>query len=159
MATEEAPVTQAAKPEQARYVLITECLQNDFILNPECRLSLPEPVSRLMLLGRRRFDPVKKGRDDKGCLPGEAIACGPLGLFLDQTIGRRRRGEDGQGVLHVINIRDWHVPDENYDFERRRYGAHCEAGSWGAGYVDGLQEWLDPGGSTPDEKARYFEEG
>ena len=145
------------KREEPRYVLITECLQNDFLLNPECRLSLPEPVSRLMLLGRRRFDPVKA--TGKGCLPGEAIACGPLALFLEQTIGRRRRDEDGQGVLHVINIRDWHEADENYDFERRRYGAHCEAGSWGAQYVDGLGRWLDPRGSKPSEKARYFEEG
>ena len=59
------------------------------------------------------------------------------------------RGEDGRGVLHVINIRDWHVPDDNYDFERRRYGAHCEAGTWGAGYVDGLEGWLDPAGPLP----------
>jgi len=35
------------------------------------------------------------------------------------------------------------VPDENYDFERRLYGTHCEAGSWGAGYIDGLEKWLD----------------
>jgi hypothetical protein len=153
----------AAKPpterrEDARYVLITECLQNDFILNPECRLSLPEPVARLMLLGQKRFQPLKHdGR--RGSLPSDAIAAGPLGLFLDRTIGRRRRGEDGKGVLHVINIRDWHVPDENYDFERRRYGAHCEEGSWGAAYVDGLKQWLDPGNADLAEKARYFEEG
>src|SRR5262249_24576643 len=106
---------------------------------------------------RRRFDPMKA--DGRGCLPGEAISCGPLGLFLEQTIGRRRRGEDGRGVLHVINIRDWHVPDENYDFERRRYGAHCEAGGGGAGYVEGLQEWPAPAGSQLIDKARYFEEG
>ncbi len=92
-------------------------------------------------------------------LPAKAVAAGPLGLFLEQTIGRRRRGEDGRGVLHVINIRDWHVPDDNYDYERRRYGAHCEAGTWGAGYVDGLEGWLDPAGPLPSEEARYFEEG
>ena len=43
--------------------------------------------------------------------------------------------------------------------ERRRYGAHCEAGTWGAGYVDGLEGWLDPAGSPPSEEARYFEQG
>ncbi len=92
-------------------------------------------------------------------LSAKAVAAGPLGLFLEQTIGRRRRGEDGRGVLHVINIRDWHIPDDNYDSERRRYGAHCEAGTWGAGYVDGLEGWLDPAGPLPSEEAQYFEQG
>jgi hypothetical protein len=112
---------------------------------------------RAVLLGRRRFE-LKAGAGGRR-LPAEAIAAGPLGLLLEQTVGRRRRGEDGRGVLHVINIRDWHVPDDNYDFERRRYGAHCEAGTWGAGYVDGLEGWLDPAGSPLSEEGRYFEQG
>ena len=143
--------------DESRYVLITECLQNDFLLNEACRLSLPESVVRSVLLGRRRFE-LKRGEDVRRPSP-KAVAAGPLGLFLEQTVGRRRRGEDGRGVLHVINIRDWHVPDDNYDLERRRYGAHCEAGTWGAGYVDGLETWLDPGGPLPSEEARWFEEG
>ena len=143
--------------EESRYVLITECLQNDFLLNPECRLALPEAVVRGVLLGRGRFD-LKTGEGVRR-LPAKAVAAGPLGVFLEQTIGRRRRGEDGHGVLHVINIRDWHVPDDNYDFERRKYGAHCEAGTWGAGYVDGLEGWLDPAEALPSTEARYFEEG
>jgi hypothetical protein len=156
-------LAMAAAPENApqddepRYVLITECLQNDFVLNSECRLSLPEAMVRAVLLGRRRFE-LDAG-DGVRRLPAKAISAGPLGLFLEQTIGRRRRAQDGRGVLHVINIRDWHVPDDNYDFERRRYGAHCEAGTWGAGYVDGLEGWLDPAGPLPSEEARYFEEG
>lgn len=147
------------RPEDdaSRYVLITQCLQNDFLLNPECRLSLPESVVRAVLLGRRRFE-LKTGEGVRR-LPASAVAAGPLGLFLEQTIGRRRRGEDGRGVLHVINIRDWHVPDDNYDAERRRYGSHCEAGSWGARYIDGLEGWLDPADSPPSEEARYFEQG
>src|SRR6266536_3263324 len=153
----------AAAPENApqddepRYVLITECLQNDFVLNSECRLSLPEAMVRAVLLGRRRFE-LDTG-DGVRRLPAKAISAAPLGLFLEQTSGRRRRGQDGRGDLHVINIRDWHVPDDHYDFERRRYGAHCEAGTWGAGYVDGLEGWLDPAGPLPSEEARYFEEG
>jgi hypothetical protein len=143
--------------DAARYVLITECLQNDFLLNPECRLSLPESMVRAMLLGRRRFE-LKTGEGVRR-LPSEAVGAGPLGLFLEKTIGRRREDKDGRGVLHVINIRDWHVPDDNYDVERRSYGSHCEAGSWGAGYADGLEGWLDPAGSLPSEEARYFEEG
>jgi hypothetical protein len=122
-----------------------------------------------VLLGQRRFE-LKTGESLRD-LPAEALAEGPLGLFLDRTIGRRMREEDGKeqdgkeqhskGVLHVINIRDWHVPDDNYDFERRRYGAHCEAGTWGAGYVDGLEKWLDPAAADPmlSKRARYFEQG
>jgi len=143
--------------EVSRYVLITQCLQNDFLLNPECRLALPETMVRAMLLGRRRYE-LRTGEGVRR-LPAAAVGAGPLGLFLEQTVGRRRRGEDGRGVLHVINIRDWHVPDDNYDDERRRYGAHCEAGTWGAGYIDGLEGWLDPAGSLLSEEARYFEEG
>ena len=145
------------RDDTSRYVLITECLQNDFLLNPECRLVLPEAMVRAVLLGRRRFE-LKAGEGGRR-LPAEAVAAGPLGLFLEQTIGRRRSDVDGRGVLHVINIRDWHVPDDNYDFERRRYGAHCEAGTWGAGYADGLEGWLDPAGSPPSEEGRYFEQG
>ena len=40
--------------------------------------------------------------------------------------------------MHVINIRDWHVPGHGYDVERRAYGSHCESGTWGVRYVDGL---------------------
>jgi len=148
---------ETPQADESRYVLITQCLQNDFLLNQECRLALPEAVVRAVLLGRRRFE-LKTGEGLRR-LPAKAVAAGPLGVFLEQTIGRRRRGEDGRGVLHVINIRDWHVPDDNYDFERRRYGAHCEAGTWGAGYVDGLEGWLDPAGPLPSKEARYFEQG
>ena len=142
---------------ESRYVLITQCLQNDFLLNDECRLSLPEPIVRAVLLGQSGLEP-KAGESVRG-LSAKAVAAGPLGLFLERAIGRRRRGEDGRGVLHVINIRDWHIPDDNYDSERRRYGAHCEAGTWGAGYVDGLEGWLDPAGPLPSEEAQYFEQG
>jgi hypothetical protein len=141
---------------EARYVLITQCLQNDFLLNPECSLSLPVAEARTMLLGRGRFE-LTTGEGLRR-LPPAAVAAGPLGLFLDRTVGRRRRGEDGWGVLHVINIRDWHVPDPYYDLERRTYGPHCERGTWGAGYVDGLERWLNPAGPAWEE-ARYFEEG
>src|SRR4051812_9429195 len=143
--------------DEPRYVLITECLQNDFLLNAQCRLGLPEAIARSVLLGR------KAGRvtasDGIRRFPGKAVAAGPFGQFLDETIGSRMRGEQSRGVLHVINIRDWHVPDDNYDFERRLYGTHCEAGTWGAGYIDGLERWLDPADSLDDEEARYFEQG
>ena len=62
-------------------------------------------------------------------------------------------------MLDVINIRDWHVPGDAYDAERRSYGSHCERGTWGAAYIEGLQHYLDPGGAPVNEEARYFEEG
>ena len=36
---------------EPRYVLVTQCLQNDFFLNRECRLFLPDHAARAMLLG------------------------------------------------------------------------------------------------------------
>jgi hypothetical protein len=151
-----APET-ALQADEARYVLITECLQNDFVLNAQCRLALPEPVVRSVLLGREAAR--VKASEGVRRFPAKAVAEGPLAQFLDDTIGSRLRGEASRGVLHLINVRDWHVPDDNYDFERRLYGTHCEAGTWGAGYVDGLERWLDPGTPLPDEEARYFEQG
>ena len=38
---------------QARYVLITECLQNDFFLNPECRLYLSDAEVKKLLVAKR----------------------------------------------------------------------------------------------------------
>ena len=143
--------------EEPRYVLITECLQNDFVLNAQCRLALPEAVARSVLLGREAARITAS--DGIRRFPAKAVAEGPVGQFLDETIGSRMRGEESRGVLHVINIRDWHVPDDNYDFERRLYGTHCESGTWGAGYIDGLERWLDPADSLEDEEARYFEQG
>jgi hypothetical protein len=62
-------------------------------------------------------------------------------------------------VLHVINIRDWHVPGDSYDAERREFGRHCEAGTWGADYIEGLEKYLDPEEPHPNGKARFCERG
>ena len=97
-----ANVGQAAGP---RYVLITQCLQNDFFLNPECQLALPEVAAAKLLIGGSAED-----------LPGgrglhKEIEHGPLGLFLEATVGQRMRSpKDCEGSLTVINIRDWHLP-------------------------------------------------
>src|SRR6476659_3155718 len=103
----------AARDDRPRYVLITECLQNDFVLNGQCRLALPESIARSVLLGRKTPQaklPRPKATDGIRRLSPEAIAEGPLALFLDDTVGTRMREENSRGVLHVINIRDWHVP-------------------------------------------------
>jgi nicotinamidase-related amidase len=128
-----------------RYVLLTECLQNDFFLNKECRLSLPDHILRSMLLRRADFE-LDLGTGSRRRIPSEAIERGPLGLFFDGVMTNRPRDQDGVRRLDVINIRDWHECDPNYDAERRTYGPHCEADTWGAAYVEGFERYLDPGG-------------
>jgi len=148
----------AAPAAGTRYVLITQCLQNDLFLNRDCRLFLPDAAVRTMVLGSGSFD-KDLGTASRRKLTSKELAAGPLGLFLEETIGRRRREEDGTGILDVINIRDWHVSDDAYDVERRIYGAHCERGTWGAAYLEGLESHLDPLGAPITEEARFFEEG
>ena len=48
----------AAAPgsESARYVLLTQCLQNDLFLNRECRLVLPDLAVRTMLMSKKSYD-------------------------------------------------------------------------------------------------------
>jgi hypothetical protein len=132
--------------DHARFVLITECLQNDFFLNGDCRLRLPDTIVTQMLLGPRDFD-VRAGGNTQNEERAEAIANGPFGLFLRGCAGRRVE-DHTLPVLHVINVRDWHVPGEGYDFERRVYGTHCAAGTWGVRYLDGVERYLDPTGTS-----------
>ena len=74
--------------DEPRYVLITECLQNDFLLND----GVPAVAAGADRAGGAawpsRFE-LKAGEGGRR-LPAEAVAAGPLGLFLEQTIGRRR---------------------------------------------------------------------
>ncbi|WP_413811836.1 hypothetical protein [Streptomyces sp. OE57] len=126
----------------SQYILITQCLQNDFFLNLDCQLSLPDSaVSKLLLDSESGASLRTEGH--RRVLSEAELGRSPLARFLDATVGSRMRGH-GDGVLHLINIRDWHVPGEAYDLERRQYGAHCEAGTWGAAYVDGLTDVLAP---------------
>jgi hypothetical protein len=141
--------------DHARFILITECLQNDFFLNGDCRLRLPDTVVTQMLLGPREFD-LRAAGNVPDQERADAIRNGPFGVFLHAAAGRRFEA-DGLPVLHVINLRDWHVPGEGYDFERRIYGTHCEAETWGVGYLEGLDRYLDPTGTG--QEATYAEVG
>ena len=135
--------------DEARFVLITQCIQNDFFLNRECRLRLPDTIVPTMLLGNSDFDlhAAGNGPNDKRAA---AIENGPFGIFLRGAVGRRLE-DDRLPIIHVINIRDWHVPGPGYDVERRAYGSHCEAATWGVQYVDGLDRFLDPTGCAEDD--------
>jgi hypothetical protein len=143
------------RAEQARYVLVTQCLQNDFFLNPDCRLYISDTEVKKLLVAKRDhagdvFEQKRRHRRVKEALLGK----GPLGLFLEATVGARLTGAQ-RGILHVINIRDWHEPNESYDEERRIHGRHCEAGTWGARYIDGLETYLAPAGYLPDGRGRF----
>ncbi len=131
--------------QQTTYVLITQCLQNDFFLNLNCRLVLPPDAAGKLLIhaeSKRAFSESKSRRT----IDEQTPLGGPLGRLLKATVGQRLRGV-GQGTLHLVNIRDWHITGDLYDRERRVYGTHCEAGTWGAECLDGLAGLLDPGGT------------
>jgi hypothetical protein len=143
--------------DEKRYILITECLQNDLFLNPECRLWLQDDAVRKLLVAKADHDEYRADQ-----VPREVQAAllerGPLGVFLRSTIGERFAGTHPD-LLHVINIRDWHAPGESYDAERRVFGRHCQAGTWGAGYIDGLEQYLDPEEALSQGKARFCSRG
>ena len=157
--------SKLAKPESAattteeetRYILITECLQNDLFLNPECRLFLQDESVRKLLIAKKDHDEYRAEGAPRR-VSAELLERGPLGLFLQATVGERFAGNEA-GLLHVINIRDWHVPGESYDAERRVFGRHCQAGTWGASYIEGLEHFLDPEDALEDGKARFCERG
>jgi hypothetical protein len=141
--------------DEARFVLITQCIQNDFFLNGDCRLRLPDTVVPQMLLGNSGFD-LNAGGNGPNDKRAGVIENGPFGVFLRAAVGRRLE-DDRLPILHVINVRDWHVPGHGYDLERRAYGSHCEAATWGVRYVDGLEPFLDPTGCA--EEGEYAEAG
>jgi hypothetical protein len=144
----------AAGDPSARYILVTQCLQNDFFLNPDCRLDLGDAETKKLLVAKHEHERPIERRRGRRHIPVSAVEEGPIGLFLQATVGARMAAEDGP-LLHLINIRDWHVPDESYDAERRIFGRHCEAGTWGAGYVAGLERYIDPAEPLADGKARF----
>jgi nicotinamidase-related amidase len=124
------------------YILITQCLQNDFFLNLNCRLSLPADAAAKLLIHPKSGKPFTESKSRRK-LDAATLKAGPLGRLLQVTVGRRLGGA-GRGTLHLVNVRDWHTPGEQYDRERRVYGSHCQAGTWGADYIDGLAGLLDP---------------
>jgi hypothetical protein len=145
---------------EVRCLLITECLQNDFFLNPDCRLYLSDPEVKKMLVEKRSHEEdVFEAKDGHRRVKAAYLRKGPLGRFLEATIGMRLREDGPKSVLHVVNIRDWHEPNESYDQERRVVGRHCEAGRWGAAYIDGLEDYLSPTGYYPDGRARFCSRG
>src|SRR5262249_43868122 len=139
------------------YILITECLQNDFFLADDNRLCLPRDVVANMLIGTaddHAGDAVYDKNDVQGRRQfktngnSDPLKKGPLYRFFD-VVTKERDSE-----LYMINIRDWHNPSPEYDAERRTYGSHCKAGSWGAKGIDGFEKFLEPWELIKDKEAK-----
>jgi nicotinamidase-related amidase len=148
MPTSDTPAQPTASPigtSRAVYILITQCLQNSFFMEEESRLCLPKDIVAQMLVGSTEDGaPVEKvqTRGNRREVIESALKNGPLYRFLQVVVERQR-----SNPLHVIHIKDWHEASENYDRERRLYGAHCEAGTWGAAPLEGFEGFLMPWGT------------
>lgn len=153
------------------YILITQCLQNGFFLADDNRLCLPHDTVKQMLVGseaaqrealrtatdknavQRRLssrddrkileDDFFEPRDNQRKIKKDILKNGPLYKFLEAVIEKR------SDPLHVIQVKDWHQRSDDYDEERRLYGVHCEADSWAAAPIDGLEKYLNPWGDQP----------
>jgi protein-tyrosine phosphatase/nicotinamidase-related amidase/aminoglycoside phosphotransferase (APT) family kinase protein len=102
-------------------VLITQCLQRDFV-DP---IGLHDPLPNLLHVGY----------SEAARLFGPEPSAGPLAQLIDWA---RSLPSD---AINLIHIRDWHNPDDPAQREHlARFGAHCLQGSGGAQLVLGMDE-------------------
>ena len=91
---------------EARYVLLTQCLQNDLFASRECRLALPGAVVRMMLLGKKQQFDFEQGEKGRRRLPPDVLAA------IEQTL------RQPAGVASYEALRQWvrqtHHLDVNY---------------------------------------------
>ncbi len=132
----------ASSKEEDVYIVITQCLQNGFFLADENRLCLPAETVKQMLIGEQDAEMLMGLKNRRRF--GSRIKTGPLYRFLDSAITPYRDGTVKNHTLHVIHIKDWHLPSAEYDLERNLYGAHCEAFSWDSEPIEGFNEFLQP---------------
>ena len=102
-------------------VLITQCLQRDFVdpIGPH------DPLPNLLHVGY----------SEAARLLGNEPSAGPMAQLFDWA--RSLAPDD----IDLIHIRDWHDPDDPAQREHlQRFGAHCLQGSSGARLVLGIDE-------------------
>ena len=102
-------------------VLITQCLQRDFVdpIGPH------DPLPNLLHVGHR----------EATRLLGPEPSAGPLAQLIDWAHGL------APDAIDLIHIRDWHDPGDPAQREHlQRFGAHCIKGSNGARLVLGMDE-------------------
>ena len=132
------------------YILITQCLQNNFFLADENRLCLPKEVVAQMLVGTGEsvpaLDTLLDYEKNHRKFNQKHIEAGPLYQFLDAAIyADQKLDKSKRDPLHIINIQDWHERgSKNYDAERRLYGLHCEADTWEADTLHGFDKFFKP---------------
>lgn len=100
----------------AAAILITQCLQNDFV-KPLGRF---EPVPNVLHIG---FEEARR-------LMGDDPQEGPVAVMM------RWAYQQPAGLLRILHIRDWHDPDDSFQIEHfRQFGPHCLGGSGGAEFA------------------------
>jgi nicotinamidase-related amidase len=102
-------------------VLITQCLQRDFVepIGPH------DPLPNLLHVGHA----------EATRLLGAQPSAGPMAQLLDWA---HRLPED---AIDIIHIRDWHDPDDPAQREHlEQFGAHCLKGTRGGRLVLGLDD-------------------
>lgn len=134
--------TAPAPSSDTIHILITQCLQNCFFLAEGSSLCISRDIVRRMLIGDQEgfSNEDIETVNNRRIFPPDRLKAGPLYQFFQGVTGPSRRTHP----LHIIHVRDWHAPSQHYDDERRRYGAHCEANTWGANYLDGYDDFLQP---------------
>jgi protein-tyrosine phosphatase/nicotinamidase-related amidase/aminoglycoside phosphotransferase (APT) family kinase protein len=102
-------------------VLITQCLQRDFVdpIGPH------DPLPNLLHVGY----------SEAGRLLGPEPSAGPMAQLIDWA---RSLATD---AIDLIHIRDWHDPGDPAQREHlQQFGAHCLQGSSGARLILGMDE-------------------
>lgn len=102
-------------------VLITQCLQNDFVKPIEAHEPLPNKLH--------------VGREEATRLMGVDPSAGPVAQLMSWA------REQAPETLHVLHIRDWHDPaDPRQTDHLAMFGAHCVKGTQGAKLVLDLDD-------------------
>lgn len=120
-----------------RYLLFTECLQNDFVAPMKAGAPLPNELHI--------------GRAESGRLLGDPDGAwaeeGPLARFLGAF-------RIGAGRDHAsVHIRDWHDPEDPATRAHlEQFGSHCVRGTRGAEFVAPLAPVVDSGGIVVDSQ-------
>ena len=103
-------------PRMSRYILFTQCLQNDFVA--------PVPP------GRSIPNQLHIGRAESRRLLGDDPASGPLGRFLRTFFGNATEEHA------AVHIRDWHDSGDPAQAQHlEHFGPHCLRGTKGAEFV------------------------
>src|SRR5262249_45107875 len=117
-------VLGAVYGSQMATVLITQCLQRDFVdpIGPH------DPLPNLLHVGY----------SEANRLLGPEPAAGPLAQLIQWTRGLP------SNAIDLVHIRDWHDADDPAQREHlERFGAHCIQGTVGARLVLEMDEWAE----------------